>query len=275
MIRGQRWLTLAVAQLFLVGSLAHAETIPSKRGPALRSSSVLVLDESESSVLFAKNSDVPMPIASITKLMTALVVLEAGQPPDEPIEVTDDDRSRGKGAYSRLAIGTKLTRSELLRLALMSSENRAAHALGRNYPGGLAACVTAMNAKAKALGMKNARFVDPTGLSSNDVASADDLSRLVRAAAQNPTIRDYSTEKAYSVRVGRRTVEFHNTNLLVANPAWNIVVQKTGYIAEAGKCLVMQAVIDGRIVSIVLLDSVGKYTRLADVRRIRKWMQAT
>jgi D-alanyl-D-alanine endopeptidase (penicillin-binding protein 7) len=217
---------------------------------------------------------VASPIASITKLMTALVVADAHQPLDEVLQLTNDDRAIGKGAASRLAIGTKLTRGELLHLALMSSENRAAHALGRNYPGGVPAFVRAMNDKAQSLGMTATRFVEPTGLSSDNVASPEDLSRLVMAAAQNPTIRDFSTDTEHSVRVGRRMVEFRNTDALVRNPAWNIIVQKTGYITEAGRCLVMQAVIGGRDVVIVLLNSFGKYTRVADAVRVRKWVEA-
>src|SRR6202162_3690918 len=212
----------------------------------LKSNSVLIIDESDSSVLYSRHSDVPMPIASITKLMTALVVLDANQPLDEPIQITDADRDRPKGGFSRLAVGTTLTRGDLMHLALMSSENRAAHALGSNYPGGVPAIVTAMNAKAAALGMTTARFVDPTGLSSDNVASPEDLSKLVLAAPQNTHIREYSTDPSYAVRVRKHLVEFHNTDNLVKNPTWNIIVQKTGYITEAGKCLVMEAVIEGR-----------------------------
>jgi D-alanyl-D-alanine endopeptidase (penicillin-binding protein 7) len=242
--------------------------------PDLRSSSALVVDETRSSVLYARRAGVATPIASITKLMTALVVLDAQQSLDEPIQITAEDHNSGRGAFSRLAVGTTLTRGTLMHLALMSSENRAAHALGRNYPGGLPALVVAMNAKARALGMTSAHFVDAAGLSSENVASAEDLSKLVIAASQNPTIREYSTDRHYAVRVNRRMIEFHNTNSLVSNSTWNIIVQKTGYITEAGKCLVMQTVIDGRTVVIVLLNSVGKYTRVADARRIRKWMEA-
>jgi D-alanyl-D-alanine endopeptidase (penicillin-binding protein 7) len=242
--------------------------------PALRSSAALVLDETDSSVLYSKHADVAMPIASITKLMTAIVVTEAGQPMDEILEVSGEDRStNGKGAYSRLAWGTKLSRGDLLHLALMSSENRAAHALGRNYPGGLPAFVQAMNEKARALGMTSSHFVDPTGLDIGNVASPEDLSKLVMAASENPTIREYSTDKGYTVRVGRRQLAFRNTNSLVSNKGWNIIVQKTGYIAEAGRCLVMQAVIEDRHVVIVLLNSYGKNTRVADARRVRKWME--
>jgi D-alanyl-D-alanine endopeptidase (penicillin-binding protein 7) len=242
--------------------------------PNLRSASALVLDSTHSSVLYARRADVSAPIASITKLMTALVVADAGLPLDEPIRLTTEDRIAGKGASSRLLLGTTLTRGDLIHLALMSSENRAAHALGRNYPGGLPAFVAAMNAKAKSLGMSHAHFVDPAGLSSENVASAEDLSRLVMAASANPTIREYSTDRGYGVRVGRHMLEYRNTNALVSNPTWNIIVQKTGYIAEAGRCLVMQAVIQGRTVVIVLLNSVGKNTRVADAIRVRRWMEA-
>jgi D-alanyl-D-alanine endopeptidase (penicillin-binding protein 7) len=206
--------------------------------------------------------------------MTALVVLDAKQPLDEILEVTRDDRAVEKGGRSRLAIGTKLSRGDLLHLALMSSENRAAHCVARNYPGGMPAVLRAMNAKATTLGMKSAQFSDPTGLSSENVASAEDLAKLVMAAAQHPTIRDYSTDTDYSVRVGRSAVEFRNTNALVSNPDWDIIVQKTGFTNEAGKCLVMKTVIQDHPVVIVLLDSFGKYTRVADARRIRKWIEA-
>jgi len=242
--------------------------------PGLRSSAALVLDETHSSVLYSRHADVAMPIASITKLLTTLVVEEARQPMDEVIAISPEDVAVGKGAFSRLRVGTQLTRGELFHLALMSSENRAAHALARNYPGGLKAFMPAMNAKAKALGMTSARFVEPTGLSSENVASPEDLSKLVMAASKNPTIREYSTDPGYEVRIGRRMVAFHNTNSLVSNPAWNIIVQKTGYITEAGRCLVMQTVIEGRTVVIVLLNSFGTRTRVADATRIRKWMEA-
>jgi serine-type D-Ala-D-Ala endopeptidase (penicillin-binding protein 7) len=243
--------------------------------PVLRSSAALVLDTTHSSVLYSRRSSVALPIASITKLMTALVVMDARQPLDETITVTVDDRSTGKGAASRLAPGTSLTRGELMHLALMASENRAAHALGRNYPGGVAACVAAMNAKARELGMTNAHFVEPTGLSDENVASPEDLSKLVMAAARVSEIREYSTDTDLQVRVGRRLVRFHNTDALVRRPDWNIVVQKTGYISQAGRCLVMQTVIEDRTVVIVLLNSYGKHTRVADARRIRRWMEAT
>ena len=251
----------------------HRASIPLDE-PGLRSSAALVLDETHSSVLYSRNADVAMPIASISKLVTALTVADAKQPMDEVIEITEEDRAVGKGAFSRLAVGTRLTRGDLFHLALMASENRAAHALARNYPGGIAAFMPAMNAKAGELGMVSSHFVEPTGLSSENVASPEDLSKLVMAASKNATIREYSTDPGYEVRVGRRMIGFHNTNSLVSNPAWDIVVQKTGYIAEAGRCLVMQTVIEGRTIVIVLLNSFGKQTRVADATRIRRWMEA-
>ena len=265
---------LALTTVFL-GFLSFQAGAKALSGPKLKSSSVLIVDQSDSSVLYSRNSDVASPIASITKLMTALVVLDAKQPLDEPIQITEADRDHPKGAFSRLTVGTTLTRGDLMHVALMASENRAAHALGNNYPGGMPAMVAAMNAKAKALGMTSAHFVDPTGLSSQNVASPEDLSKLVIAASKNRTIREFSTDKNYAVRVHRHLVEFRNTDNLVANPAWNIIVQKTGYIAEAGKCLVMAAVIEGRSVVIVLLDSFGKYTRVADAQRIKTWMASS
>jgi serine-type D-Ala-D-Ala endopeptidase (penicillin-binding protein 7) len=255
-------------------SRAHASQASfSLDGPILRSSAALILDETHSTVLYSRNADVAMPIASISKLVTALTVADAGQPMDEVIEITEDDRAIGKGAYSRLAVGTRLTRGDLFHLALMASENRAAHALARNYPGGIAAFMPAMNAKARELGMTSAHFVEPTGLSSENVASPEDLSKLVMAASKNATIREYSTDPGYDVRIGRRMIGFHNTNSLVNNPTWDIVVQKTGYIEEAGRCLVMQTVIEGRTIDIVLLNSFGKQTRVADATRVRKWME--
>jgi D-alanyl-D-alanine endopeptidase (penicillin-binding protein 7) len=270
--------TAAGLCLALLAFAANAKPIHDRKpvlDPKLKSSSVLIIDQSDSSVLYSRHSDVPMPIASITKLMTALVVLDAKQPLDEQVQITEADRDFPKGGFSRLAVGTTLTRGDLMHLALMASENRAAHALGNNYPGGAPAMVAAMNAKAAALGMTSAHFVDPTGLSSQNVASPEDLSKLVMAAARNPSIREYSTDRRYAVKVRHHMVEFHNTDNLVANPTWNIIVQKTGYITEAGKCLVMAAVIEGRSVVIVLLDSFGKYTRVADAKRIKTWMEAS
>jgi serine-type D-Ala-D-Ala endopeptidase (penicillin-binding protein 7) len=272
--RAAGMLPLSLAGLFL--SFAAFQAVAKNAvEPKLKSGSVLIVDQADSSVLYSRNSDVAAPIASITKLMTALVVLDAKQPLEEPIKISEADRDFPKASFSRLAVGTTLTRGDLMHLALMSSENRAAHALGNNYPGGMPAMVAAMNAKAKALGMTSAHFVDPTGLSSQNVASPEDLSKLVIAASKNRTIREYSTDRNYAVRVRKHLVEFRNTDNLVANPTWNIIVQKTGYIAEAGKCLVMAAVIEGRSVVIVLLDSFGKYTRVADAQRVKTWMESS
>ena len=241
---------------------------------AIKSSVALVMEDGTQDVLFSRNTKVALPIASITKLMTSLVVLESHPSMDEMITVTADDLDTEKFSSSRLAVGTTLSRRDMMHLALMSSENRAAHSLARNYPGGLDAAIVAMNAKAHALGMTNAEFHDPTGLTSRNVASAEDLVKLVNAASANATIREFSTDPNYTLPVGRRVMAFHNTNSLVASPAWDIVVQKTGYINEAGKCLVMKAVIEGRSVVIVLLDSFGKFTRLGDANRIRQWMES-
>ena len=225
---------------------------------ALRSSTAYVQDLETSTVLFAKNENVVRPIASISKLMTAVVVVDANQPMNEMLEITDDDIDGLKHTTSRLRVGTRLSRGDMLHLALMSSENRAANALGRNYPGGLPAFVAAMNAKAQALGMTSTRFIEPTGLSSDNVSSPHDLARLLRAASQRPLIHRYSTDTEYDVEINNRTQTFRNTNLLVRKPDWDIKVSKTGFINEAGECLVMLARINGRDLAIVLLDSQGK-----------------
>jgi len=239
---------------------------------ALQSNVAFVVDQASSKVLFEKNSQVALPIASITKLMTSLVVLEAKQDMDELIEVTSDDLDKEKGTSSRLKLGAKLSRADMLHIALMSSENRAASALGRNYPGGLSAFVAAMNAKASQLGMTGTHYVDSSGLSSQNVASARDLVKLINAAYQHPLIREYSTDSKYVVNTNGRPLEYSTTNKLVVSPGWDIGLQKTGYIAEAGRCLVMQAMIEGRAIVMVFLDSKGKYSRLADAGRIKKWL---
>lgn len=239
----------------------------------LKSSAALVVDQDTNEVLFAKNSEAVLPIASLTKLMTASVVVEARQNLEDLVTITMDDVDTEKNSSSRLSVGSTLTRGELLHLALMSSENRAAHALGRTYPGGMAAFVSAMNVKAKALGMTDSRFVDPTGLNSRNQSSPRDLAVLVKAAYQQPLIRDLSTSHEYTARVGARQVQFHNTNSLVRSPSWDIGLQKTGYIVEAGRCLVMQARMAGRKLILVFLDSAGKYSRQADAERIRRWIE--
>jgi len=239
---------------------------------ALKSSVAYVLDQNTNEVLFSKNPQAVLPIASITKLMTALVVVEAGLPLDEKISVTDDDIDTEKFTHSRLSVGTTLTRGEMLHLALMSSENRAAHALGRNYPGGLDAFVAAMNAKALSLGMADTHYVEPTGLSSRNQSSAADLAKLVNVTSQVPLLRDLSTSREARVALGKRMVQFRSTNGLLSSPLWDIGLQKTGFINEAGKCLVMQARMAGRQLIMVFLDSSGKASRIADAERMRKWL---
>ncbi len=238
----------------------------------LKSSVALVLDQDTKEVLFSKNSQAVLPIASITKLMTAVIVTEAHQPLDETLTITQDDVDTEKGSRSRLIVGTQLSRENMLHLALMSSENRAAHALGRHYPGGLDAFVAAMNRKARDLGMADTRYVEPTGLSSLNQSSARDLATLVNAAHQHRIIRELSTSHEYQVEVGNRELMFRNTNGLVRSPAWDIGLQKTGYISEAGRCLVMQTQLAGRKLIMVFLDSAGKYSRIGDAERVRRWI---
>jgi len=236
----------------------------------LRSEIAFVQDLESADVLYDKNSDEVRPIASITKLMTALVVAEAGLPQDEILKISDADVDRLRHSRSRLRVGTELSRADMLHLALMSSENRAAHALGRYYPGGMPAFVRAMNDKARALGMRNTRFVEPTGLSSDNVSTPRDLVKLLKATSQEPLIHRYTTDDRYEVTVGRgRQLVFNNTNRLVKNSKWDIKVSKTGFINEAGECLVMLTRIDQRDVAIVLLNSTGRYSRIGDAVRIR------
>ena len=254
-------------------SVGYAAGLHATEDPLLlRYGAALVLDQDTHEVLYSKNSEAVLPIASLSKLMTALVISEAKQPLDEMVTITNDDIDTEKGTHSRLTPGTQLPRGVLLHLALMSSENRAANALGRNYPGGLAAFIPAMNAKAKELGMNDTHYVEPTGLSSQNKSSARDLAVLVNAAHQVPLLREYSTTPSLDVELGRRQVQFHTTDRLVANPTWDIGLQKTGFINEAGQCLVMQAQMAGRKLIMVLLDSAGKYSRIADAERIRKWV---
>ena len=238
----------------------------------LKSSVALVLDQDTNEVLFSKNSQAVLPIASLTKLMTALVVTEAKLPLDEMLTVTQDDVDTEKGSRSRLRVGTTLSREEMLHLALMSSENRAAHALGRHYPGGLDAFVEAMNGKARSLGMVDTHYVEPTGLSSRNQSSARDLATLVKATHEHQIIREFSTSPEYEVELGNRPAQFRTTNSLVKSPLWEIGLQKTGYISEAGRCLVMQAKLAGRQLIMVFLDSAGKYSRIGDAERVRRWI---
>jgi D-alanyl-D-alanine endopeptidase (penicillin-binding protein 7) len=243
--------------------------------PLLKSSGALVLDPATGQTLFAKNADEVTPIASITKVMTAMVVLDAKLALEEPIQITSEDIDLLKNTRSRLPIGSHFRRDDLMRLALMASDNRAASALGRNYPGGLAAFVDAMNAKARVLGMNHTHYVDSSGLSPGNVSSAQDLGKLVAEASKYDLIREYSTTEAVNVTLpdSKRKLAFVNTNRLVGGSDWQIGLSKTGYISEAGMCLVMHAIIANQPVVIVLLDSWGKLTRVADAQRIRKWLE--
>ncbi len=241
----------------------------------LKSSVALVVDQQTNEVLYRKNDTAVLPIASLTKLMTGLLISDAHLPMDEPITITSDDVDTEKNSRSRLQVGSVLTRGELMHLALMSSENRAAHALARTAPGGLSVFVAQMNARARSLGMTDTVYVEPTGLSSSNRSSARDLVKLVDIAHQHPLLRELTTSPGFEVDVGRRTLQFNNTNRLVKNPTWDIGLQKTGYITEAGRCLVMQASVAGRNLIMVFLDSAGKLSRFADAERVRHWIQTT
>ena len=240
----------------------------------LNSSVALVIDQQTNEVLFSKNDSAVLPIASLTKLMTGLVVTDANLPLDETVTITSDDVDTVKGSRSRLAVGTTLTRLELMHLALMSSENRAAHALGRTFPGGLDQFVRLMNAKARELGMHDTRYVEPTGLSSLNQSSARDLATLVSVAYQRPLLRSLSTSPSHQLELGHRTLEYRNSNRLIRDPDWDIGLQKTGYISEAGRCLVMQARVAGRQLIMVFLDATGKLGRAQDAERVRRWVEA-
>jgi D-alanyl-D-alanine endopeptidase (penicillin-binding protein 7) len=256
-------------------SFGHLAGLQSADDPLdLKSSVALVIDQDTREVLFRKNDNAVLPIASLTKLMTGMIVSEAKLSMDDMITITQDDVDTEKGSSSRLKVGTTLTRGELMHLSLMSSENRAAHALGRTYPGGMSAFVEAMNAKARLLGMKDTRYVEPTGLSSRNQSSANDLANLVAAASSDPLLRQLSTSPGHEVDIGNKTLKYNNTNRLVHNPEWDIGLQKTGYISEAGQCLVMQAKVAGRKLIMVFLDSAGKLSRLGDAERVRRWVES-
>jgi serine-type D-Ala-D-Ala endopeptidase (penicillin-binding protein 7) len=257
-------------------SVGHVTGLATVADPlSLNSSVALVVDQETNEVLFEKNTRAVLPIASLTKLMTALVVSEAKLPLQETLSIDAQDIDTEKGSRSRLALGTELTREEMLHLALMSSENRAAHALARHYRGGVPAFVAAMNQRAQALGMRDTHYVDPTGLSSDNQSSARDLAVLVKTAYGHALIRELSTSPEHHVFVGERQLRFHNTNRLVLRDAWDIGLQKTGYISEAGRCLVMQAKLAGRPVIMVFLDAHGRYGRIEDAERVRRWMEAS
>ena len=239
----------------------------------LKSSVALVVDQDTNEILFRKNEQAVVPIASLTKLMTGLLISEANLPMDEIIEISQADVDTEKGSSSRLRVGAQLSRGEMLHLALMSSENRAASALGRTYPGGLPTFVSLMNEKARQMGMNDTRYVEPTGLSSKNQSSAHDLALLVSVASQNSLLREYSTSHGHQVAVGKKVLQYNNTNRLVKNPVWDIGLQKTGYISEAGQCLVMQTKVAGRKLIMVFLDSAGKLSRLGDAERVRHWVE--
>jgi serine-type D-Ala-D-Ala endopeptidase (penicillin-binding protein 7) len=272
----QRFLRLfRIVATLLLGCMAFASSAhgkPAYQRAALRSGAVLVLAPATGEVLYQKNAGMVLPIASVTKLMTALVVLDAGLDMKEMLTITDADVDRLKYSSSRLRVGTRLTRATMLHIALMSSENRAASALGRNYPGGTQAFVKAMNARAGALGMRDSRFVEPTGLSSANVSTPNDLARLVVAAQRHALIRRYSTDRDHTIAQGRHRTHYRNSNRLIASASWQIDLQKTGYIAEAGRCMVLHARVKGSPVVMVLLDGRGKFSRVRDANRIRAWL---
>ena len=257
--------------LFVSVGFAQAQDV---RKIALRSSSALVQDAETGEVVIGKNTDAVVSIASITKLMTAMVILDQGLDLDEEIVLSREDAVRMKGSRSRLRTGLSLTRGDLLLLALMASDNRAAAALGRSYPGGIEEFVDAMNAKAAQLEMEETRFVEPTGLSPANVSTASDLAKLVRAAHEYALIREYSTKSRAIVRASGRPLSYGNTNHLVRSKYWDIELSKTGYISEAGRCLVMQVRLAEKDLIVVLLDSWGKHSRIGDANRIRKWLES-
>jgi D-alanyl-D-alanine endopeptidase (penicillin-binding protein 7) len=244
-------------------------------GPRLKSAFAMIYDELDQRPIYSKNADTVVPIASITKLMTAMVILDAKLPMDEPISISAEDRDHLKGTKSRMRNGMTFKRDELVKLALMASENRAAAALARTYPGGTPVLLAMMNAKARELGMDSTKFYDPTGLHSENVSTARDLVKMVMAAQKYELIQQYTTSSSHIVNVadGRRSMRFHNTNPLVRNSSWDIGLSKTGYISEAGRCLVMQANILQRPMVIVLLDSWGSRTRVGDAVRVKHWME--
>jgi serine-type D-Ala-D-Ala endopeptidase (penicillin-binding protein 7) len=264
---------ILVASLLALAFAAAPAVAREMRQPSLRSQAALVVDQESGEILLGKNADSKLPIASLTKLMTAIVTLDADLDPDEPVTITKADVDRLRGSHSRLQVGATLTRDEMLHLALMASENRAASAVANSYPGGKDSCVLAMNLKAQLLGMSGTRFEDATGLSGRNVSTAQDLAKLAQAAHAYSKIREFTTSTSYQVKIGRRMMRFGNTNNLTRSSRWDIGLSKTGYIAEAGRCLVMQVTLAGRSIIIVLLDSWGKYTRVGDATRIRQWLE--
>lgn len=251
----------------------RARSIPSMHAPRLRSAAFLVKNQRTDELLLARRADTVLPIASITKLMTAMVILDARVHMEDSLVIEEADKDTRRYSQSHLLIGTRLTRREALLLALMASDNRAAHALGRTFPSGMEAFVQAMNRKARELGLSHTRFEEPTGLSEGNVSSALDLGRLADAACGYPLIRDFTTREEATIRSGKKQLHFVNTNALVRNARWNIGLSKTGYTEDSGRCLVMQARMGGEPILLILLDSVGKNTRIGDATRIREWLE--
>jgi serine-type D-Ala-D-Ala endopeptidase (penicillin-binding protein 7) len=272
----QGFIGLLAALVVAVGASAAMPLAAATRSlaPDVRSQAALIVRTDTGEVLYSKNADRTLPIASITKLMTAMVVIDAGQSLDERLQITSAEVDRLRGSSSRLAVGTRLTRRQALLLALMSSENRAAAALLRTYPGGRTAGVAAMNRKARALGMTRSGFVEGTGLSGENRSTPADLVRLVQAASRYPLIRDFSTREQFSIMVGRHPTLYRNTNPLVRNPGWDIDLTKTGYLSEAGRCLVMKTRITNTPVVMILMNSWGNLTRVGDANRVRRWLEA-
>jgi D-alanyl-D-alanine endopeptidase (penicillin-binding protein 7) len=261
---------LAVA---LAGGCSLLQGARSMQRLALHSAAGIVQDQRTGELIFEKASGEVLPIASITKLVTAMVVLDANLDLNEPITILEEDKDTLRHSKSHLQVGTRLTRGEALHVALMSSENRAAHALGRTYPSGLAAFVAAMNAKAHALGLASTHFEDPAGLDNGNVSCARDLAKVVDQAHHYARIREFSTSASALIPCGRGVREFHNTNMLIESSRWHIGLSKTGFIEESGQCLVMQAQLAQRPVVIVLLDANGRHSRFDDANRIRAWME--
>ena len=266
---------LVVGLMGMLG-LPAVSAAPNPAKLEVRSSSALVVDVKTGKTLYQKNATKVRPIASLTKLMTALVVLDAKQNLNQTITVDKNDLDRVKHTHSRIRMGTKVTRRDALHLALMSSENRMASALARHYPGGRSAFVRAMNNKARQLGMRNTHFYDSTGLSTRNVSTAQDLGKLAAAAYRQPLIRQFTQDENREMRFSAPaySLMFNNTNPLVKNPDWDVRLSKTGFTDEAGRCLVMRAKPDSRELAIVLLNSVGKRTPIGDANRIRKWLKS-
>jgi serine-type D-Ala-D-Ala endopeptidase (penicillin-binding protein 7) len=262
-----------LAALVLAGACTWLSAAHSFQRLALHSAAVVVQDQRTGEMLFQKHTEEVLPIASLTKLMSAMVVLDSQVDLNEFITILEEDKDMLRHSKSRLPVGTRLTRGDALMLALMASENRAAHALGRTFPGGMGAFVAGMNAKARAMGLTETRFEDPAGLSSGNVSCAREVARVVDLAHHYTLIRAFSTRSAAEIQGLRHSIAFHNTNMLLASSRWRIGLSKTGFIEESGQCLVMQAQLAQRPVLIVLLDANGRHSRFDDANRIRQWME--